>query len=131
MTDNKILELIMIVKNSGEVLRECLQKNREYIDHWTICDTGSTDNTKEIILEELSKVPGNLYNIDFEDFSQARNKSIELSSKTCKYSIILDDSYSIIGGDLLRKKLKRYESNAFTIKDFTIEYVIADKSITE
>ena len=47
--NKKILELIMIVKNSGEVLRECLQKNREYIDHWTICDTGSTDNTKEII----------------------------------------------------------------------------------
>ena len=116
----KILELIMIVKNSGEVLRECLQKNREYIDHWTICDTGSTDNTKEIILEELSKVPGNLYSIDFEDFSQARNKSIELSSKTCKYSIILDDSYSIMGGDLLRKKLQKSKSDAFTIRIGTL-----------
>jgi hypothetical protein len=121
MTENKkILELIMIVKNSGEVLRECLRKNREYIDHWTICDTGSTDNTKEIVLEELSKVPGNLYSIDFEDFSQARNKSIELSSKTCKYSIVLDDSYSIMGGDLLRKKLQKSKSNAFTIKIGTL-----------
>ena len=118
--NKKILELIMIVKNSGEVLRECLQKNREYIDHWTICVTGSTDNTKEIILEELSTVPGNLYSIDFEDFSQARNKSIELSSKTCKYSIILDDSYSIIGGDLLRKKLQKSKSTAFTIKIGTL-----------
>lgn len=121
MSENKkILELIMIVKNSGEVLRECLIKNREYIDHWTICDTGSTDNTKEIILEELSKVPGNLYSIDFEDFSQARNKSIELSSKTCKYSIILDDSYYIMGGDLLRQKLQKSKTKAFIIKIGTL-----------
>ena len=118
--NKKILELVMIVKNSGEVLRECLKKNREYIDHWTICDTGSTDNTKEIIQEELSKIPGNLYSIEFEDFSQARNKSIELSSKKCKYTIILDDSYIIIGGYLLRRKLQKSKSNAFTIKIGTL-----------
>ena len=93
-----------------------LHINKKYIDHWTICDTGSTDNTKEIIQEELSKIPGNLYSIEFEDFSQARNKSIELSSKKCKYTIILDDSYIIIGGDLLRRKLQKSKSNAFTIK---------------
>ena len=47
----KILELCMIVKNSGEVLRKCLKENRDWIDYWTILDTGSTDNTIDIIKE--------------------------------------------------------------------------------
>ena len=78
----KLLELVMIVKNSGDILRKCLQINKQFIDHWTILDTGSTDNTPEIIKEELKDIPGNLYFGDFIDFSQARNKSLELSSKT-------------------------------------------------
>ena len=49
----KLLELVMIVKNSGEVLRKCLINNRQYIDNWTILDTGSVDNTCDIIKEEL------------------------------------------------------------------------------
>ena len=116
MPNKNILELVMIVKNSGDILRECLRINSKYIDRWTIVDTGSTDNTKEIIKEELQHVPGNLFDIKFEDFSQARNKSLELSSKSCKYTIILDDSYAINGGELLRSKLEKSKSNAFTIR---------------
>jgi len=117
MTDKKnILELVMIVKNSGEVLRECLNENKKYIDYWTILDTGSTDNTCEIIEEELRDIPGKLHYGEFVDFSQARNKSLELSSKTCKYTIILDDSYFIIGGDKLRKFLTNEESDCIRIK---------------
>ena len=47
----KILELVMIVKNSGEILRDCLKHNKQFIDYWTILDTGSTDNTIDIINE--------------------------------------------------------------------------------
>ena len=50
---SKLLELVMIVKNSGEILRKCLKENKKYIDQWTIVDTGSTDNTCDIIREEL------------------------------------------------------------------------------
>jgi hypothetical protein len=51
---SQLLELVMIVKNSGEVLRKCLQSVKPYIDRWTILDTGSSDNTPEIIKEELN-----------------------------------------------------------------------------
>ena len=111
----KLLELVMIVKNSGEVLRKCLINNRQYIDNWTILDTGSVDNTCDIIKEELKDIPGNLYYSDFEDFSKARNKSLELSSKTCKYTIILDDSYEIHGGKELLKFLKKSKHPCISI----------------
>ena len=114
------IAVLLMVKNEKISIKNTIDSFKRYIDVVIVLDTGSTDNTKEIILEELSKVPGNLYSIDFEDFSQARNKSIELSSKTCKYSIILDDSYSIMGGDLLRKKLQKSKSDAFTIRIGTL-----------
>ena len=113
---SKLLELVMIVKNSGEILRKCLKENKKYIDQWTIVDTGSTDNTCDIIREELKDVPGNLYFSEFIDFSQARNKSLELSSGSCKYIIVLDDSYCIHGGLELRKILKNSDDRAFRIK---------------
>jgi glycosyltransferase involved in cell wall biosynthesis len=69
----KLLELVMIVKNSGEVLRDCLRINKKYIDQWTILDTGSTDNTIEIIKDELKDIPGNLYQEPFIDFATSRN----------------------------------------------------------
>ncbi len=111
-----LLELVMIVKNSGEILRKCLKENKKYIDHWTIVDTGSTDNTCDIIREELKDVPGNLYFSEFIDFSQARNKSLDLASGNCKYIIILDDSYYIHGGLELRKILQKSNDRAFRIK---------------
>jgi len=112
----KLLELVMIVKNSGEILRECLQENKKWIDHWTILDTGSTDNTPDIIREELKDVEGNLYFSEFIDFSQARNKCLDLSSKICKYKIMLDDSYKLFGGKELRKLLSKSSEPCFLIK---------------
>jgi tetratricopeptide (TPR) repeat protein len=112
----KLLELVMIVKNSGEVLRNCLNSIKPYIDHWTILDTGSVDNTPDIIREEMKGIDGNLYFEDFVDFSTTRNRSLELSSKTCKYTIILDDSYELFGGGQLRNFLLQTDKDAFCIK---------------
>ena len=102
MSSQKLLELVMIVKNSGEILRECLQKNRNFIDYWTIVDTGSTDNTPDIIREELKDIPGALHFSEFTNFSETRNKAFELANKKCKYMIVLDAD-SIMAGETLVK----------------------------
>jgi tetratricopeptide (TPR) repeat protein len=111
-----LLELVMIVKNSGEVLRKCLQGIKPYIDYWTILDTGSVDQTMDIIREEMIGVDGNLYQEEFIDFATTRNRSLELSSKKCKYKIILDDSYVLNGGEKLRDFLKKRDHSSFSIK---------------
>lgn len=110
------LELVMIVKNSGDVLRKCLQSVKPFIDEWTILDTGSTDHTMDIIKEELSDIPGNLYQEPFIDFATTRNRSLELSSKKCKYTIILDDSYELHGGVELLKLLKKAKHDCYSIR---------------
>lgn len=113
-----LLELVMIVKNSGEVLRKCLRGIKPYIDYWTILDTGSVDNTMDIIREEMKDIKGNLYQESFIDFSTTRNRSLELSSGKCKYIIILDDSYELRGGDNLRSFLsnKKNNNSSYSIK---------------
>lgn len=112
----KLIELVMIVKNSGDVLRKCLQMNKNLIDCWTILDTGSTDNTKEIINDELKDIEGTLYTEKFTDFSQARNRVLELSSKSCKYTMMLDDSYVIHGQQELKNILLKSKYKCFSIK---------------
>ena len=112
----KILELVMIVKNSGEVLRYVLRAIKPFIDCWTILDTGSTDNTPDIIREELKGVDGTLFFEEFVNFSITRNRSLELSKKNCKYQIILDDSYELRGGDRLLNKLKRSKKDSFSLR---------------
>ena len=114
MTKN-IIELVMIVRNSGDILRTCLRENKKFIDRWTILDTGSTDNTKEIINSELSDIDGNLYEEPFVDFAHSRNRSLELSSKSCKYTIILDDSYILHGGQKLRQILSKSKQSCFSL----------------
>ena len=44
-----LLELVMIVKDSGEDIIPMLKAAKPYIDNWTILDTGSTDNTMNLI----------------------------------------------------------------------------------
>jgi len=113
-----ILELVMIVKNSGDVLRKCLSSVKKYINKWTILDTGSNDNglTEKIIFEELKGIKGNLYKEAFIDFSTSRNRSLDLSDKDCKYQLILDDSYELYGGDELVDKLKRENKDFYLLK---------------
>jgi glycosyltransferase involved in cell wall biosynthesis len=106
----------MIVKNSGEVLRKCLKSIKPHIDHWTILDTGSTDQTPDIIKQELNGVPGQLFHEPFVDFSTSRNRAFELSPKTCKYMIVLDDSYVLHGGSDLRECLPLFNEPLYSLK---------------
>lgn len=123
-----VLELVMIVKNAGDILRKCLQTNRQYIDRWTILDTGSTDNTPDIIREELKDVPGQLHFSEFTNFSEARNKAFDLASGTCKYMIVLDDSYELANGKVLREFLQTCSSDVVHIK---IGYEKGNKQLSD
>jgi glycosyltransferase involved in cell wall biosynthesis len=108
-----LLELVMIVKNSGDDIVKMLEAARDHIDHWTILDTGSTDNTMENITKTLENVPGTLYNgvelydDPFVDFSTARNRALDLAGDRCTFTIMLDDTYNIHDGALMRKFLQK------------------------
>jgi hypothetical protein len=41
--------LAMIVRNEAHIIERCLGSVRSLIDTWTIVDTGSTDNTIDLV----------------------------------------------------------------------------------
>ena len=112
----KLLQLVMIVKNGSKPLKNTLLAIKDYIDHWTILDTGSTDGSQDYIRDILTDIPGNLYEEPFVDFEVSRNRSLELAGTNCEYNIILDDSYILHGGAKIREILENNTKNdAFSI----------------
>ena len=102
----------MIVKNAGKGLEQVLKDNLNIIDRWCILDTGSTDGTQEIIRKVLKDKPGRLYEEPFVDFKVSRNRCLELAGTTCKFIVMLDDTYSIRGD--LRNFLSRTRGDQFS-----------------
>ena len=109
---DNLINLCIMVKNAGDTFRDVLTKNLPYIDRWTILDTGSTDNTIDIIKEVLKNKKGNLYQENFINFRDSRNRCLELAGKSCKYTIMLDDTYILKGN--VRKFLNLIRSDQFS-----------------
>jgi tetratricopeptide (TPR) repeat protein len=96
---DNLIDLCIMVKNAGDSFENILRENLHLIDKWTILDTGSTDNTIEIINRVLvGKKRGQLYCEPFINFPESRNRCLELAGTVCKYTLMLDDTYIIKGG---------------------------------
>ena len=104
------LSLCMIVKNEEKVLPRILKPMKEIVDKILICDTGSTDRTKEIIREFTAEV----YDFPWKnDFSAARNFISEKVSTD--YWMWLDADDMITQENLYRlKQLKETLSPALS-----------------
>jgi len=97
---DNLIHLCIMVKNGGPQFETMLQQNMNIIDKWTILDTGSTDDTLDIIKRTLvGKKKGELYEEPFINFRDSRNRLLDLAGTACKYTLILDDTY-VIEGDL-------------------------------
>lgn len=76
----------MIVKNESNNIERCLNSIKDVVDEIIVVDTGSTDNTVELV-KQHDKVK--LYHHKWRnDFSEARNYSI--SKSTCDKILIID-----------------------------------------
>ena len=80
----------MIVRNEAKIIRRCLDSVRPLLSHWCICDTGSTDDTEEILRQELFTLPGRLYNDPWVNFGHNRSLSMERARGTADYHLLLD-----------------------------------------
>jgi predicted O-methyltransferase YrrM len=95
---NNLIHYTMIVKNAGDSFENILKQNFNLIDRWTILDTGSSDNTIDIINKVLvGKKKGKLFQEPFVNFKDSRNRCLDLAGKDCKFILMLDDTYIIEG----------------------------------
>jgi hypothetical protein len=107
---NKI-GLSMIVKNESKVIKRCLDSVKEIIDYVCISDTGSTDNTVEIIenwLEE-NNIKGEVIKEQWENFATNRSRALThlRKHKDIDYVLVIDaDEILVIDKDFNLKKFK-------------------------
>ena len=93
--------LNMIVKNESHIIQETFDNLLKYlpIDYWVISDTGSTDNTRELIKEyfKKKKIPGELVEHSWHDFGYNRTKALEAAYNQSDYLFIFDADDKIVG----------------------------------
>ena len=93
--------LNMIVKNESNVIVETLNNLAKYIqfDYWVISDTGSTDNTQEIISDYfLTKgIPGELVTHEWRNFGYNRTQALAAAFDKSDYLLIFDADDKIAG----------------------------------
>jgi glycosyltransferase involved in cell wall biosynthesis len=84
--------LVMIVKDEANNIKDCLSKVAPYINYWVIVDTGSKDNTIEVIKNAMEEfdIPGELHERPWVNFEVNRTESLELAKGKCDYRWIID-----------------------------------------
>jgi len=84
--------LNMIVKNESKIITRLLDSVCNIIDCYCICDTGSTDNTVDIITSyfESKNITGKIVFEPFKDFAHNRNVSFQNCLGMSDYVIFLD-----------------------------------------
>lgn len=95
----------LIVKNEQANIENCIKSIRPHVDELVIVDTGSTDKTPEIckIYADKFEVYTDCNDKDgrIKDFSQARNRALELASHDWIFWCDGDDE--VVGAQHLRK----------------------------
>lgn len=88
----------MIVKNESKIIRRLLESVAPWIDSYCICDTGSTDDTMEVIQTffESRQIPGRICQEPFRDFGYNRSFALKECEKM---------------GPLARKRVDRENGN--------------------
>jgi glycosyltransferase involved in cell wall biosynthesis len=87
----------MIVKNEAARIERALESCVQFIEAAAIVDTGSTDNTKQIICDffRAHQLPCSVVSVEFIDWSQARNAALEegrryAAEQGCDYLLLMD-----------------------------------------
>ena len=93
--------LNMIVKNESHIIRRTLEMllTKVRFDYWVICDTGSTDSTREIIQEffENTGIEGELHCDEWVNFAHNRTKALEYAFNKTDLLLVFDADDDIHG----------------------------------
>ncbi|MES2179829.1 MAG: glycosyltransferase [Gemmatimonadota bacterium] len=105
-----VLCLAIIVKNEARTIVKTLESCLRHVDYFAIMDTGSTDNSVDIVSEWLrfNKVKGSIFQDSFVDYATARNRVLELAVQAYEFefSISLSADETLVGGAELRAYLE-------------------------
>jgi len=110
-------------KNEEHCIRDTLESVYKYIDTWVVHDTGSTDNTCNIITEFFKEkgIPGELYCEEWKGFDYNKTKMFEKCYGKSDY-ILHIDADDLLLGDFKFDVDSTYDSYYLTTKRQSLTY---------
>ena len=104
--------LNMIVKNESKIITRLFDSVINIIDCYCICDTGSTDNTVELIKTyfENKNIPGKIVNEPFKNFAHNRNFALKSCLNMSDYVLLMDADMILKITNFNKKILSNFDS---------------------
>ena len=119
--------LNMIVKNESRVILRLFDSVVNLIDGYCICDTGSTDNTVELITEYFRSkgIPGKVVQEPFRDFGYNRTFALQAARtmKDMDYVLLLDADMVLTGHYMESKENAQKFKEMLTKKNNDLYYI--------
>jgi hypothetical protein len=102
----------MIVKNESKIITRLFDSVITIIDSYCICDTGSTDDTVQIIRDYFSKknVPGLIVSEPFKNFCHNRNFALHSALGLSDYILLMDADMTLEINDFNKQCLTSSDS---------------------
>lgn len=121
--------LCMIVKNEAHIIHESLTATLPLIDTYCIIDTGSSDNTIEVIKKFYQEkgIPGEVHEREWKNFGHNRSEAMSLCDGKMDYILVIDADDLIAWngdgkGDLLRILQTTPNGVEFNIRQGDLSY---------
>lgn len=105
---------ITMCKNESHCIRTTLESVYHLIDYWVVCDTGSTDNTCEIVTEFFKEknIPGELFIDEFMGFD--KHKTLMFERAYNKTDLVLHlDADDFLVGNLTKEMLVGFNDDKY------------------
>ena len=108
-TDKKTICLNMIVKNESAIIRDTLENIITHVplDYYVISDTGSDDNTADIIKQFFAEkgIQGEIHHDEWVNFAHNRNFALQHAQGKTDYVLIFDADDRFEGNFALPEEL--------------------------
>lgn len=107
--------LNMIVKNESLIITRLMQSVLPIIDTYLICDTGSTDNTPQIITDFFTQhgIQGEVIYEPFKNFGYNRTYALQKARGQATYALLLD-------ADMIFKIEPEFDKQSLTADSYLI-----------
>ena len=112
MNFSPTLCLNMIVKNESKIITRLFDSVVSIIDCYCICDTGSTDNTVELIKTyfENKNIQGKIVSEPFKNFAYNRNFALKSAVGMSDYVLLMDADMILEIKNFNKENLKNFDS---------------------
>lgn len=116
---DKTICLCCILRNESKVVERLLESTKKIISYVSICDTGSTDNTIELVKNwsDMNKIPYSIHEEKWINFGLNRSNSFLAAKRAfpdASYYLLLD-------GDMIMEVDPSFNVNDLNLDEYMIE----------